>query len=138
MQHTPPPPVVTSEVRIVDTTGATRILMSAANGAPSIVLIGHDAKPAATVQLDEQDRPSVKLTNPVAGAPTAAIEIDDKGAHVKFDRAGGASSYLFLNNAGVSGVVLIDSQGVRRVSVLLTADGKVTFDGLDGKAAAAP
>ncbi|MGN8000474.1 hypothetical protein ACTJKY_16070 [Sphingomonas sp. 22176] len=138
MQHTPPPPIVTSEVRIVDAAGAPRILMSAAKGTPSIVLTGRDAKPAVTVQLDEQGRPSVKLANPVAGGPTAAIEIDDKGAHVKFDREGGASSYLFLNNAGVSGMVLIDSQGVRRVSVLVAADGKVTIDGLNGKATTAP
>lgn len=138
MQHTPPPPIITSEVRVVDPAGAPRILLSAATGAPSIVLIGRDAKPTATVQLDEQDRPSVTLANPVQGPPSAAIEIDDNGAHVKFDRPGGASSYRFLNNAGVSGVVLIDRQGVRRVSVLVGADGKVTIEGLSEKATAAP
>lgn len=137
MQHTPPPPVITSEVRIVDPAGAPRIVLSATNGMPAIVLIGRDAKAAATVALDSNDRPSIKLANPEAGAPTAAIEIDDKGAHVKFDRPGGASSYLFLNNAGTSGVVLIDGKGVRRASVLVGADGKVTVEGLDGNGPAA-
>ena len=51
---------------------------------------------------------------------------------MKFDRPGGASSYLFLNNAGTSGVVLIDGKGVRRASVLVGADGKVTVEGPDG------
>jgi len=138
MQHTPPQPIITSEVRIVDMAGVPRIVMSAAKGAPSIVLTERDGKPAATMQLDEQDHPSVKLANPVAGAPTAAIEIDEKGAHVKFDRAGGASSYLFLNNAGISGVVLIDSHGTRRVSVLVAADGKVTIEGLNEKNTTVP
>ena len=133
MQHTPPTPVITSEVRIVDAEGAPRILLSAAGQGPSIVLVGRDAKPAATVALDKDDRPSVRLANPAPGAPVAAIELDDKGAHVKFDRPGGASSYLFLNNAGGSGVVLIDAKGVRRASVLVGADGKVTVQGLDGK-----
>lgn len=133
MQHTPPPPVITSEVRVVDAAGTPRILLSAAGDGPAIVLIGRDTKPAATIALDSGDRPSVKLANPSVGAPVAAIEIDDKGAHVKFDRAGGGSSYLFLNNAGVSGVVLIDARGVRRASVLVGADGKVTVQGPDGK-----
>lgn len=136
MQHTPPPPVITSEVRIVDPAGAPRIVLSAATGAPVILLIGGDDKPAATLALDGNGRPSIKLANPEPGAPTAALEIDDKGAHVKFDRAGGASSYLFLNNAGTSGVVLIDAKGVRRASFLVGADGRVTVDGLDGSAPA--
>ncbi|OAN59895.1 hypothetical protein A7X12_01985 [Sphingomonas sp. TDK1] len=125
--------MITSEVRIVDPAGTPRIVLSAADGRPAIVLIGHDAKPAATVALDGNDRPSIKLANPEPGAPTAVIEIDDKGAHVKFDRAGGASSYLFLNNAGTSGVVLIDGAGFRRASVLLGADGKVTVEGPEGR-----
>ncbi|WP_139810097.1 hypothetical protein [Sphingomonas azotifigens] len=132
MQQTPPPPVIASEVRIVDPAGTPRIVLSAANGAPSIVLIGRDAKPLATVALDKDDRPSIQLANPVPGAPSASLEIDDKGAHVKFDRAGGASSYLFLNNAGTSGVVLIDAKGVRRASVLVAPSGKVSVEGTGG------
>lgn len=127
MQQTPPPPVIASEVQIVDPAGTPRIVLSAAKGAPSIVLIGHDAKPIAVIALDASDRPSIRLTNPVPSAPSASLEIDAKGAHVKFDRGGGASSYLFLNNAGSSGMVLIDAQGVRRASVVVAPTGKVTI-----------
>jgi nitrous oxide reductase len=138
MQHTPPPPVITSELRVVDSAGTPRILLSAAGDGPSIVLIGRGAQPAATIALDKADRPSVKLANPTPGAPVAAIEIDDKGAHVKFDRAGGASSYLFLNNAGTSGVVLIDAKGVRRAALVVSADGEVAVQGADAKATQQP
>ncbi|MGA7631087.1 MAG: hypothetical protein WCB11_09990 [Terriglobales bacterium] len=61
--------------------------------------------------------------------------MDDKGTHVKFDRPGGASSYLFLNNAGESGVVFVDANGVRRLNVLveLDNDAKIERFGSDGK-----
>jgi len=55
---------------------------------------------------------------------------------VKFDRAGGASSYLFLNDGGTSGVVLIDAKGVRQAAILVGADGKVTLEGVEGNAPA--
>lgn len=131
MQDAPPPPVITQEIRVVDQTGRPRIVMSAKAGPPSIMLLRDDAKAAATIKLDKDDRPSVTLGNPDAGAPGASLEIDGKGAHVKFDRPGGSSSYLFLNNSGGSGVVLIDPQGVRRASIIVSADGKVAVEGLD-------
>jgi hypothetical protein len=54
---------------------------------------------------------------------------------VKFDRPGGASSYLFLNNAGESGVVFVDANGVRRLNVLVGPDNdaKIERFGSDGK-----
>jgi hypothetical protein len=56
------------------------------------------------------------------------LEVDDKGTHVLFDRPGGASSYLFLNNAGASGVVLVDSNGMRRFDVLVGSDNNVKME----------
>lgn len=139
MQDLPPPPVITQEVRIVDSAGQPRIILSAKTGEPSIQVVRRDGKPAATIQLDKDDRPSVKLDNPAADGPTATLEVDDKGAHVLFNRPGGASSYLFLNNSGGSGVVLIDAKGARRASVVMTADGQVTVGGVDpAKAPASP
>ncbi|WP_323992108.1 hypothetical protein [Nguyenibacter sp. L1] len=75
------------------------------------------------------------LSNPDPTWPSAALAIDDKGAHVKFDRPGGASSYLFLNNAGGSGMVLIDAAGKRRIGMTVTPDGKTKVERLgdDGK-----
>lgn len=135
MAHLPPPPVVTQEVRIVDAQGHTRILLSAKNGTPTILLIGGDGAPRATVALDAASRPAVTLSNPDLGWPSAALAIDDKGAHVKFDRPGGASSYLFLNNVGGSGVVLIDAAGKRRIAMTVAPDGKTKIERLgdDGK-----
>jgi len=130
MQDAPPAtPVTTQEVRIVDAHGHPRIVLSAKNGQPSIVLLRKDSSAGATVALDADDRPAITLTNPDPAGPVAALEIDDKGAHVKFDKPDGASSYLFLNNGGASGVVLIDGKGVRRASVVLSADGKLSIEG---------
>jgi hypothetical protein len=75
--------------------------------------------------LDEAGRPAVQLFNPDRLHPTATLEVDDKGTHVIFTRAGGASGYLFLNNAGGSGLVLVDAQGVRRLEAVVAPDGTV-------------
>jgi hypothetical protein len=131
-----PPPVVTQEIQIVDDQGHLRLLLSAKSGSPVIELLKANGQSNVVVTLDAAGRPSIKLSNPDAGGPSAALEVDDKGAHVKFDRPGGASSYLFLNNAGGSGVVLLDAKGVRRLDALITADGtaKIERFGSDGKA----
>jgi hypothetical protein len=130
-----PPPIVTQEIQIVDDQGHLRLLLSAKSGSPVIELLKVDGQSNVVVTLDAVGRPSIKLSNPDAGGPSAALEVDDKGAHVKFDRPGGASSYLFLNNAGGSGVVLLDAKGVRRLDALITADGtaKIERFGSDGK-----
>lgn len=118
-----PPPIVAQEVRIVDAQGRPRILLSASSGKPVLVMLREDGQSGTEVALDEAGRPSVSLANTDPNGPTATLAVDDKGAHVKFDRPGGASSYLFLNNAGGSGVVLIDTKGVRRLQATVDADG---------------
>ncbi|TWB45005.1 hypothetical protein FBZ98_1167 [Rhizobium sp. ERR 922] len=130
-----PPPVMTQEIRIVDEQGQTRLVLSAKGSGPTIQILRKDGRAGASVTLDAADRPRLTLSNPDPALPTAALEIDDKGAHVKFDRPGGASSYLFLNNAGGSGVVLIDITGKRRVDATVAADGSSTIErfGNDGK-----
>jgi hypothetical protein len=125
-----PPPVITQEVRIVDANGHARILLSAKDGIPTIVLLRDDGTAALTARTDQAGRPAVTLANPSPTGPSAALEIDDKGAHVKFDRPGGASAYLFLNNAGASGVVLIDAKGRRRLDTMIGADGAPTIQKL--------
>ena len=135
MSDLPPPPVVTQEIRIVDGSGATRMVLSAKGAAPVIEMRQDDGKVTATISLDAAGRPAVRLGNPDPAGPTAALEVDDKGAHVRFDRPGGAASYLFLNNAGVSGVVLIDPNGTRRLSATVGADGdaQIARFGPDGE-----
>lgn len=119
----PPPPVITQELRIVDAQGRPRMLLSALNGVPEIVLLREDGSTGARVALDAAGRPALTLFNPLAAGPHATVEIDDKGAHLLLERPGGASSYLFLNDAGGSGVVLIAADGQRRLSATLAADG---------------
>lgn len=131
MTDLPPQPITTQEVRIVDAQGHPHILLSAKDGTPTIALLGADGKPGATMALDAASRPAVTLANPNSTWPSAALAVDDKGAHVKFDRPGGASSYLFLNNAGGSGVVLIDAKGKRRLEATVAADGTTKIERLD-------
>ena len=132
--HASPSPVITDEIKIVDSQGHPRIIMSAKSGNPVIRLLQTDGAPSVEV-LDPTGHPAVKLANPDLKGPTAALAVDDKGTHVKFDRPGGASSYLFLNNAGESGVVFVDANGVRRLNVLVGPDNdaKIERFGSDGK-----
>jgi hypothetical protein len=125
-------PVVTQEIQIVDGHGDVRILLSAKSGAPVIQLVDAQKKSNALISLDEEGRPSIKLSNPEANGPSAIIEIDSNGTHVKFDHPDGASSYLFLNNVGASGVVFIDARGVRRLDALVHPDGTLSVDRFEG------
>lgn len=133
-----PPPIVTQEIQIVDAKGHPTMVLSGKSGMPIIEILRQDGQRALTLSLDDAGRPSVKLVNPDATAPTAALEIDDKGAHVKFDRPGGTSSYLFLNNAGGSGVVLIGPNGARSVDILAAPDGTTTIKRYDENGGGSP
>lgn len=124
-------PIVTDEIRLVDGTGKTRLLLSTRSGLPVVQWLQENGTPGLSASLDANGHGSFKLQNPVTDGPVAALEIDDKGAHVKFDRSGGASAYLFLNNAGGSGVVLIDELGKRRLNMVVQADGSSTIERLN-------
>lgn len=130
-----PAPVVTQEIRIVDSDGHPRLLLSAKTGSPTIKMLGTNGQSSFEVALDSAGRPAMKFGNPDAAGPTATLEVVETGTHVKFVRPGGGTSYLFLNNAGGSGVVLIDTNDVRRIVMLVTADGTVKIErfGPDGK-----
>jgi hypothetical protein len=132
-QPQPDAAVVTRELRVVDASGKTRLLLSAVSGQPLFQLLLADGTPAITAALDDAGHGSIKLQNPDRQAPVASLEIDDKGSHVKLDRPGGASTYLFLNNAGASGLVLIDAKGKRRFAAIVGADGTVSLQQPDEK-----
>lgn len=123
----PPPPIVTQEIRVVDAQGSPRIVLSTLSGTPVIQILDPAGKPSVSLSTDKDGYPSVNLTSRDATAPTAVLEVDSKGAHVLFERPAGGSSYLFLNNQGVSGTVLIDANGKRRSETLLAADGTPTI-----------
>lgn len=117
-------PLVTDEIRLVDGSGRTRLLLSTRSGLPVIQLLRADGSLGLSATLDASGRGSVRIQGSDPSGPSASLEVDDKGSHVKFDRSGGASSYLFLNNAGESGVVLLDLNGKRRLNLLVQADGE--------------
>jgi hypothetical protein len=123
------------ELQIVDAQGRPRLVLSARTGVAAIRLIGEGGAVGAEIALGADGLAAVRLGNPDPNGPSASFEIDAKGAHMRFDRPDGASSYLFLNNAGASGVVLIDNHGVRRLNAVVGADGepKVERFGPDGK-----
>ncbi len=91
-----------------------------------------------TMVVDKNGYGSVRLSNPSPSGPVASLEIDDKGAHVKFDRPGGASSYLFLNNTGGSGVVLLDSKGSRKLVLIVAPSVETEFRCYDQSAPKTP
>jgi hypothetical protein len=117
--------LTTTELTIVDAQGKPRLRLSAASKLPTLQMLKDNGDVALEISMDETNHPSIVLRNPDGGS-TASLAVDPKGAHVKFDRPGGASSYLFLNDEGVSGVVLLDTSGKRRYELLLDADSSVS------------
>jgi hypothetical protein len=111
------------QIDIVDEAGRVCMTLSTIHSAASIRLFGSDGSEKMIVSLDSSGHGSVQIANPQSSGPSAALAVDDKGAHVKFDRPGGASSYLFLNNAGESGAVFLDNTGKRRLDLLVTPSG---------------
>jgi hypothetical protein len=129
--------LTTTELNIVDAQGRPRLRLSAASTVPTLQMFNDKGGVALEVSLDNTSYPSIALMNPTGGS-TASLAVDPKGAHVKFDRPGGASSYLFLNDEGVSGVVLLDKTGKRRYELLLNADSSVTTRSFDDAGNALP
>lgn len=118
------------ELILVDQKGTPRIRLSAAPAQPSLQMLGPDGSIALSMTLDDAGLPSIALDNSKGGT-TASLAVDPKGAHIKFDHPSGASSYLFLNDQGISGVVLVDKFGKRRYQVLLNSDGTVKTGRID-------
>lgn len=117
--------LIAHQLTLIDETGKPALRLSATSNTPSVELLNTSGEIALAMTLDAAGHPSITLNNPDGGS-TATLAVDPKGAHVKFDRPGGASSYFFLNDEGVSGIVLLDRTGQRRYEVLVNADGSVT------------
>ena len=119
------------ELKIVDAQGRPRIVLSAKTAEPGITWLREDGQAAASLSISGSGHAALSLNAVAADQPNAVLEIDDKGTHVKFTRKGGASAYLFLNNEGVSGLVLLDKQGKRRFNVLVPEEGPVQVRQID-------
>jgi hypothetical protein len=109
----PNKPLKTTDLTIVDAQGRPRLRLSATSKSPKLQMLAENGSVALQVLLDESNHPAITLLNPDGGS-TVSMAVDPKGAHVKLDRPGGASSYIFLNDEGGSGVVLVDKNGKRR------------------------
>ena len=118
-------------LQIVDPQGRPRLVLSAASGAPSIRLLHSDGTAQAIVSLDDTGLPSVTLCNPAPAHPTVRLEVDDKGTHLKLDHPDGSTAYLFVNNGGTCGLVMVDPQGERKVDIKAPASGEAAAHPLD-------
>jgi hypothetical protein len=123
---------------IVDERGKIFMTLSAPNQVPTLELLDSSGQKRITMSVEEGGYGAVRLSNPSPSGPVASLEIDNKGAHVKFDRPGGASSYLFLNNSGGSGVVLLDSNGSRKLDLMIAPSGETEFRRYDQSSSTTP
>ena len=127
----PNPPTQMQELQIVDTQGRPRLVLSAASGTPSITLLHSDGTPQAIVSLGETGLPCVELRNPNPAHPTARLEVDDKGTHIKMDHPSGSTTYLYVNNQANCGLAMEDTQRKRRLDAKVPAAGEPSFHLLD-------
>jgi hypothetical protein len=121
----------TQRFEFVDSEGRSYLSISSSAQGSRVELRDGSGQARLGLLLDPQGRPAVRLSNPDTAGPTASLEIDDKGTHVKFDRPGGASSYVFLNNEGGSGLVSLDGKGQRKLQLLVNAAGETQFQRFD-------
>ena len=98
---------------------------------PTIELLPADGTIGMAISLDTDGRDSVRLNNPNANGATARLEVDVKWAQVEFDRPGGASSDLLLNDEGGSGIVLLDPKGRRKLALVASPNGEATIQRFD-------
>nr|WP_174506708.1 hypothetical protein [Acinetobacter sp. Marseille-Q1620] len=116
------------ELEIVDENDQPRIRLSVDNGRPAIQLLQENGAIAGHIEIDKSGYPNIQLLSTPDKTLSLRLEVDSKGMHLKFDHQNGASNYLFLNNAGTSGLVMIDSQSRRRFAATVTAQGEVNID----------
>lgn len=124
-------PTQMQELQIVDAQGRPRLVLSAASGTPSITLLHSDGSPQAIVSLGETGLPCVELRNPNPAHPTARLEVDDKGTHIKMDHPSGATTYLFVNNGATCGLAMEDAQRKRRLEAMVPPTGEAFIRKLD-------
>ena len=124
-------PTQMQELHIVDAQGRPRLVLSATSGTPSISLLHSDGSKQASVALDAAGLASIVLGNPNPAYPTAKLEVDAKGTHLKMDHPSGATCYAFVNNSATCGLVMEDTQRKRRIEALVPPEGEATIRRLD-------
>ncbi len=116
------------ELEIVDEHDLPRIRLSVEQGVASIQLLNSQGNVATRIEMDELGFSKIQLTSAPEPLINVKLELDPKGSHIKFDHQNGASNYLFLNNQGVSGLVMLDTQQQRKFAVTVDEQGRVKVE----------
>ena len=116
------------ELEIVDEHDLPRIRLSVEQGVASIQLLNSQGNVATRIEMDELGFSKIQLTSAPEPLINVKLELDPKGSHIKFDHQNGASNYLFLNNQGVSGLVMLDAQQQRKFAVTVDEQGGVKVE----------
>lgn len=112
-----------SVFRLVDEKGQMRASLGLVDGQPQLVLHDTAQRPRLVVSLGDKGNPQVALHDGVNALPNLVIESDAKGSHVLLRASDERQTYVFLKNAGASGLVLVGERGLRQADFLLGPDG---------------
>lgn len=112
-----------SSFSLTDAEGKEHAKLCLVDRAPTLFFYDPHHHPRLQLGLNGDGLPQVFLHGLPAAEPTVKLECDALGSHVLLSGGGRAQGYLFLKNAGGSGLVLFGPAGQRQIEVLLTADG---------------
>ncbi|MBJ9985602.1 hypothetical protein IAE19_09125 [Acinetobacter sp. S40] len=116
------------ELAIVDENDQTRIQLTVKSNVPSIEFLNERGEVSIQIILGEEGYPSIQLLPISDQLLNVKLEMDSKGAHLKFDHEQGSSCYVFLNNVGTSGMVMLDAKKQRRFTASVTAQGDLHLE----------
>ncbi|AYO53220.1 hypothetical protein [Acinetobacter wuhouensis] len=116
------------ELEIVDEHDQPRIRLSVEQGLASIQLLNLQGEVGARIELDQAGFSKIQLASITEPLLNVKLEMDPKGSHIKFDHQNGASNYLFLNNQGASGLVMLDAQQQRKFAATVSEQGVLKID----------
>ncbi|MGN5953395.1 hypothetical protein ACP6L2_02150 [Sphingobacterium lactis] len=125
--------IKTEELHITDSKGNTKIVLAVKNDMATIQFNQSEGKPGMSITLDQDGLPAIKLENPNPELPSTILEVDAKGTHIRFNHPKGNSAYLFLNNAGASGIVMNAAKEDRRYQVVVSENGEVIIKNMDAE-----
>lgn len=125
--------IKTEELHITDSKGNSKIVLAVKDDITTIQFNQKEGKPGMSITLDQDGLAAIKLVNPNPELPSTILEVDDKGTHIRFDHPKGNSAYLFLNNAGASGIVMNAAKEDRRYQVVVSENGEVIIKNMDAE-----
>lgn len=116
------------ELEIVDENDQVRIRLAVKANSPTIELLDQNGKVAGQIDVSVDGYPKLEFSSVADQLLNVKLELDPKGSHLKFDHQQGASSYLFLNNQGISGLVMVDVKQQRKFAATVNEQGELNFE----------